>query len=113
MPSRSTRGRRGIPAASSYAERTFDLLQKYCADTSGSAAISKTLKTTGPISEKGFAAGDRKSLDIHMHLLEAFTTLFQCSGREIHGRKLDEVISLILKRMINKKSGCGMNQFDT
>ena len=48
-----------------------------------------------------------------MHLLEAFTALCQSSGKEIHARKLDEVIRLILKRMVNAKSGCGMNQFDT
>jgi cellobiose epimerase len=104
---RVTRDPRGLE----YAERTFDLLQKYCADTRFGGYF-ENLENDWTISEKGFAAGDRKSLDIHMHLMEAFTTLFQCSGREIHGRKLDEVISLILDRMVNEKSGCGMNQFD-
>lgn len=94
-----------------YAEKTFDLLQKYCADTCA-GGYYENLEDDWRISEKGFAAGDRKSLDIHMHLLEAFTTLYQCSGKEVHGRKLEEVIRLILGKMINTASGCGMNQFD-
>jgi cellobiose epimerase len=105
--SRATKDGRGID----YAERSFDLLQKYCADTFA-GGYYENLENDWRVSEKGFAAGDRKSLDIHMHLMEAFTTLYQCSGKEIHGRKLDEVIRLILARMLNRKSGCGMNQFD-
>jgi len=93
-----------------YAERTFDLLQKYCADTYH-GGYYENLERDWTISEPGFSAGDRKSLDIHMHLMEAFTTLAECSQKEIHRRKLEEIIEVILNRMVNKKSGCGMNQF--
>jgi cellobiose epimerase len=94
-----------------YAEKTFDLLQKYCADTYR-GGYYENLERDWTISEPGFAAGDRKSLDIHMHIMEAFTTLAECSGKEIHRRKLEESIQIILNKMIQKKSGCGMNQFD-
>ncbi len=94
-----------------YAERTFDLLQKYCTDTVN-GGYYENLEPDWQKSEPGFAAGDRKSLDIHMHLMEAFTTLVQCSGKEIHRRKLQEVIDVVLGRMINHNSGCGLNQFD-
>ena len=93
-----------------YAEKTFDLLQKYCADTYN-GGYYENLERDWIISAPGFPAGDRKSLDIHMHLMEAYTTLSECSEREIHRRKLEEVIEVILNRMTNKKSGCGMNQF--
>ena len=94
-----------------YAENTFDLLQKYCTDTYH-GGYYENLETDWRLSEPGFAAGDRKSLDIHMHLMEAFTTLAQCSEKEIHKRKLKEIIEIIINKMTNKKSGCGMNQFD-
>lgn len=94
-----------------YAERTFDLLQKYCADTF-QGGYYENLESDWTLSSPGFAAGDRKSLDIHMHLMEAFTTLAEASGKEIHHRKLAEVIDVILTRMTNSGSGCGMNQFD-
>lgn len=94
-----------------YAEATFDLLQKYCADT-GNGGYYENLERDWRLSEEGFAAGDRKSLDVHMHLMEAFTTLAECSRKEIHRRKLEEVCGLILDKMVNKEAGCGLNQFD-
>lgn len=94
-----------------YAEKTFDLIQKYCTDTV-SGGYYENIEHDWSISDPGFAGGDRKSLDIHMHIMEAFTLLVQCTGKEIHKRKLDEVIRLILSKMINHTSGCGLNQFD-
>lgn len=101
----------GDPTGLEYAEKTFDLLQKYCVD-SKRGGYYENLERSWELSEPGFAAGDRKSLDIHMHIMEAFTTLSLCSGKEIHKRRLEEVIDVILNKMINPKSGCGLNQFD-
>jgi mannobiose 2-epimerase len=94
-----------------HAEAIFDLLQKYSVDTYNGGYF-ENLESDWRIAEGGTAAGDRKSLDIHMHLMEAFTVLYQCSRKHIHARKLEEVIDIILNRMISKKSGCGLNQFD-
>ena len=94
-----------------YAEETFDLLQKYCTDTLY-GGYYENLECDWSRAPGGFSAGDRKSLDIHMHVMEAFTLLAQCSGKEIHYRKLEEVIDLILQQMISATSGCGLNQFD-
>lgn len=99
------------PRGLEYAEKTFDLLQKYCTDTLR-GGYYENLEPDWTISSPGFAAGDRKSLDIHMHLLEAYTTLAECSRKEIHCRKLEEVVDLVIKKMINPESGCGYNQFD-
>lgn len=101
----------GDPRGKEYACRTFDLLQKYAVDTFN-GGYYENLEPDWTISEPGYAAGDRKSLDIHMHLLEAFTTLYKLTGEEIHKRKLNEVIDIILKRMVNQQDGCGRNQFD-
>jgi mannobiose 2-epimerase len=103
----STKDARGLD----YASQTFDLMQKYCADTAR-GGYYENLEPDWQLSDPGFCAGDRKSLDIHMHLLEAFTTLAQASGLEIHRRKLQEVIDLILEFMIDYENGCGRNQFD-
>jgi len=40
------------------------------------------------ISTGGFHAGDRKSLDIHMHLMECYTALARASGEAVHRRRL-------------------------
>jgi mannobiose 2-epimerase len=93
------------------AEKTFDLLQIYAADTLHGGYF-ENLESGWTLSAGGKYAGDRKSLDIHMHLMEAFTTLYAASGREIHGRKLRELVDLLLGRMINSELGYGYNQFD-
>ena len=94
-----------------YAEKTFACLQLYAADTQRGGYF-ENIEENWEISPGGAWAGDRKSLDIHMHLMEAFTALYQASGKEIHKRKLQEVIGLILQYMVNLEKGYGYNQFD-
>ena len=100
----------GDPRGLSYAGQTFDLLQKYCADTRY-GGYYENLEPDWMVSAPGFCAGDRKGLDTHMHLMEAFTTLYAASGLEIHRRKLLEVLDLIAYAMIDPVTGCGRNQF--
>ncbi len=104
---RATGDRRGLD----YASHTFDLLQKYAADTLR-GGYYENLERDWTVAPSGFCAGDRKGLDTHMHLMEAFTTLYAASGEEIHHRKLLEVIDLIMRRMVDPETGCGRNQFD-
>jgi len=94
-----------------YAEKTFDLLQIYCTDTERGGYF-ENLEKDWRVSAPGFCAGDRKSLDIHMHMMEALTLLAECTKKDIHMRKLNEVTELILNKMVNKDKGCGLNQFD-
>ena len=101
----------GDPRGLDYAARTFDLLQRYCADVAR-GGYYENLEPDWQLSPGGYCAGDRKSLDIHMHLLEAFTVLAQVSGKEVHRRRLEEVIQVILDHMIDWENGCGGNQYD-
>lgn len=101
----------GDPLGAVYASKTFDLLQKYAADTAR-GGYYENLEPDWSIAGPGYFAGDRKSLDIHMHLMEAFTTLYQLTKEEIHKRKLNEVIEVITQHMIDHANGCGRNQFD-
>lgn len=94
-----------------FACKGFDLLQKYAADTLY-GGYYENIERNWELSPAGKMAGDRKSLDIHMHLLETFTTLYKASGLEIHKRKLQEVYDLIVAHMMNTKDGYGFNQFD-
>lgn len=94
-----------------YASRTFDLLQKFCADTRH-GGYYEYLNCDWTPEAPGFAGGDRKTLDTHMHLMEAFTVLYEASQAEVHRRKLLELVDLICARMIDPTTGCGLNQFD-
>lgn len=100
----------GDPRGLEFAERCFDLLQKYAADTCYGGyreMFERDWSLCGP----GSGGGDRKTLDVHMHLMEAFTALYGCSGKEIHRRKLEEIIDLILKRILHPEYGTGIPQF--
>jgi mannobiose 2-epimerase len=93
-----------------YATDTFNQLQIYCADTLN-GGYYENLERDWSLAPGGFFGGDRKGLDTHMHLMEAFTVLSQASGKAVHKRKLMEILELIVKKMIDPQSGCGRNQF--
>jgi len=98
------------PRGIEYAEKVFDLIQKYCADTMYGGyweMFHRDWTLCGP----GSQGGDRKTLDVHMHLMEAFTALYECSHKDVHHRKLLEVIDLLLHRIIHPKYKTGIPQF--
>jgi mannose 2-epimerase len=93
-----------------YAEKTFDLLQKYCADTMYGGyweMFERDWTLCGP----GSKGGDRKTLDVHMHLMEAFSSLYECSHKEVHKRKLLEDIDLLTSRIMHPVYKTGVPQF--
>ncbi len=93
-----------------YACKVFDLLQKYCVDTMYGGyweMFHRNWKLCGP----GSQGGDRKTLDVHMHLMEAFTTLFELTGQEVHHRKLLEIIDILIYRIIHPVYKTGIPQF--
>jgi len=100
----------GDPVGLEYAEKTFDLIQKHAADTMYGGyfeMFDRNWDLCGP----GAAGGDRKTLDAHMHLMEAFTTLYEASGKSVHRRKLLEDIDLLFHRINHLKYHTGIPQF--
>ena len=100
----------GDPIGVEYACKVFDLLQKYCVDSMYGGyweMFHRDWTLCGP----GSQGGDRKTLDVHMHLMEAFTTLYECTGEEVHRRKLLEDIDLLINRIIHPVYKTGIPQF--
>ena len=98
------------PKGLEYASRTFDLLQKYAVDTHYGGyfeMFDREWNLSGP----GSKGGDRKTLDAHMHLMEAFTTLYEASQTSVHRRKLMEIIEILKNRMMHSEYGTGIPQF--
>ena len=100
----------GDPIGIEYARKVFDLLQKYCVDTMY-GGYWEMFHRDWTLCGSGSQGGDRKTLDVHMHLMEAFTTLYECSGEEVHRRKLLEDIDLLLNRIIHPVYKTGIPQF--
>lgn len=100
----------GDPRGIEYAEKTFDLLQKYCVDSMYGGyweMFHRNWALCGP----GSQGGDRKTLDVHMHIMEAFTTLYECTKEEVHRRKLLEDIDILISRIIHPLYKTGIPQF--
>jgi mannobiose 2-epimerase len=100
----------GDPVGLAYAEKVFDLLQKYAVDTNYGGYwefFAEDWSLMGP----GAPGGDRKTLDVHMHLMEAFTTLYEASGKDIHRRKLQESIDILIQKIMDPATGTGIPQF--
>ena len=100
----------GDPLGADYAQRVFDLLQKHAADTLYGGyfeMFDRQWRLAGP----GSGGGDRKTLDAHMHLMEAFTTLYECTNEELHRRKLLEVIGIVTGRLLHPRYSTGIPQF--
>jgi len=100
----------GDPRGVEYAGLTFDLLQKYAADTRHGGYF-EVFHRDWRLTEPGAAGGDRKTLDVHMHLMEAFTSLYECTRMPIHRRKLLEVIDLLIAKIMHPEHGTGIPQF--
>ncbi len=100
----------GDPRGLEYAEKAFDLLQKYGVDTYYGGYF-EMFHRDWTLKGSGAAGGDRKTLDAHMHLMEAFTTLYEASGKEIHRRKLLEIIELLVNKIMHPDYGTGIPQF--
>lgn len=102
----ATGDKRGVE----YAEKVFDLLQKYCVD-SMYGGYWEMFQRDWTLNGPGSKGGDRKTLDVHMHLMEAFTTLYECTKQDVHRRKLLEVIDLLLNKIIHPEYKTGIPQF--
>ena len=100
----------GDPVGLEYAEKVFDLLQKYAVDTHY-GGYWEFFAEDWSLMGLGAPGGDRKTLDVHMHLMEAFTTLYEASGKEIHRRKLQESIDILIHKIMDPKTGTGIPQF--
>ncbi|MCF7944212.1 MAG: AGE family epimerase/isomerase [Spirochaetia bacterium] len=98
------------PLGLHYAELCFDLIQKYAAETTYGGyweMFNRDWSLCGPGSE----GGDRKTLDVHMHLMEAFTQLYAASGKDIHKRKLQEIIDILTGKIMHPQYRTGIPQF--
>ena len=100
----------GDPRGLEYARATFDLVQEHCAELQFGGyfeMFERNWALCGP----GSGGGDRKTLDVHMHLMEAFTTLYECSGAPEHERALRDDIHLLLHKILHPQYATGIPQF--
>ena len=94
----------GDNAAKEEAIRIFNLLQDKVADKEYGGYYEHFDRAFNLKQARGDIKA-HKSLDVHMHLMEAFTTLYELTGEEVHRKALTDVIDLIFDKMI-EGDGC-------
>jgi mannose/cellobiose epimerase-like protein (N-acyl-D-glucosamine 2-epimerase family) len=92
------------------AERTYGAICKHMADTRYGGYYELMRRDWQP-ERPGRYGGDRKSMDVHMHMMEALTTFYEMTRNSTHQRRLTEVIDLITHRMLRPANGTGYMQF--
>jgi mannobiose 2-epimerase len=92
------------------AEKTYQVVCEHMAETRHGGFIELMQRDWQP-ERPGRFGGDRKSLDVHMHMMEALTTFYEMTGHPTHKRRLLEIIDLLLSRMLRPGSGTGYSQF--
>lgn len=93
-----------------YAEKTFQLIQKHCSESDFGGYL-EMFNQKWDLAGPGSGGGDRKTLDVHMHLMEAFTNLYECSKNTDHRTKLLEVIDLLINKIFHSEYKTGIPQF--
>jgi mannobiose 2-epimerase len=92
------------------ARRSYQAVCENMADTRHGGYLELLRRDWQPL-PPGELGGDRKSLDVHMHMMEALTSLYQMTGLPVHRRRLLEVIDLIITRMLHTETGLGYIHF--
>ncbi|HNT88704.1 MAG TPA: AGE family epimerase/isomerase [Candidatus Hydrogenedentes bacterium] len=92
------------------AEETYETITRLAADNEHGGFFEFMERDWTPRSG-GRSGGDRKSLDVHMHLMEAFTNLYEATGVIGYKEDTEYVINLIFEHMVHPKHGTGIAQF--
>ncbi|MBU0715999.1 MAG: AGE family epimerase/isomerase [Verrucomicrobia bacterium] len=101
----------GDPQGKEYAEATFNVIQRSAAD-SAYGGYWEMFRRNWSLKPGELDGGNRKTLDVHMHLMEAFTALYELTGSPTHRRKLEEIIQVLTARMLHPRFHTGLAQFD-
>ena len=100
----------GDAATADLATEVFDLVQARCADPRYGGYLEHFDRAWEPKRARDDIQLF-KSLDVHMHLMEAYTTLYELTGDATHRRTLETVCELIWQKMIDPATGTGMAMF--
>lgn len=93
-----------------WAVKTYETLQTLAADNFRGGYYEFLERDWRP-KPPGRYGGDRKSFDVHMHLMEAMTNLYEATGAPIYKAKTEELIGLIRARILHPEFRTGVAQF--
>ena len=93
-----------------WAVETYETLQNLAADNCH-GGYYEFMEQDWRHKAPGVYGGDRKSFDVHMHLMEAFTNLYEATGVRIYKQRTEEIVKLIMDRILHPEHRTGVAQF--
>ena len=102
----------GDASSRSEASRLFELLMSRAADIRYGGFLEHFDGQFAPVALRSDGL-IHKSLDVHMHLMEAFTSLYELTRSPRHRQALNDVTGLIFDRMVDPETGAGIAMFKT
>lgn len=100
----------GDPRGLEWALKSYEMLQTMAADNCY-GGYYEFLERDWAKKRPGVYGGDRKSFDIHMHMMEAFTNLYEATKNPRYKERTLEIVDLLFKRIIHPEFGTGISQF--
>ncbi|HYM70037.1 MAG TPA: AGE family epimerase/isomerase [bacterium] len=98
----------GDPQALAWAGRAFDVLVA----KAGDGALGFREEFAREWTPAAGWRGERKTLNTHLHLMEALVSLTEASRRETHAQALRGVLDLLLTRAVHARHGYAWDEFD-
>ncbi len=97
------------PAALELAVRTFEALEAHAKDPSNPGYRDFMNRRWRPV--RG-PFGSTKTMNTHLHLMEAFTELYAETGDALHGQRLREMLDILSEKCYLPEYGCCIDGFN-
>ncbi len=98
----------GVEQARERALETFILIEKYSRDLKRNGYFEAFQKDWSPIDDVRLSEKDQnapKTMNTHLHILEAYTTLLQITGNTKVKEALENLVKLFLSNFLDNRSG--------
>lgn len=93
-----------------WAVKTYEIVEALGSDNAH-AGFYEFQERDWQLKQPGAYGGDRKSFDVHMHLMEAFTNIYEATGMPIYKRRTEETIELIFDKILHPEFRTGQAAF--
>jgi len=96
------------PMGLQLAELTFDLIERHAKDPEHPGYVDFMDRQWAPDAQNN---GEVKTMNTHLHLLEALTELYMVTGKPAHQQRLREVLDVLTQKCYLPECGCCIDGF--
>lgn len=105
----------GVNESLKKAVELFNLIEKYCYDSKNGGYIEALTRDWMPMEDIRLSlkdANEKKSMNTHLHVLEAYTNLYRIWKDQTLKKRLKELLGVMLEKVIDSTNGHFILFFD-